>query len=421
MFSLDNFLVKKYYNDFHCSVKELFFFVSYILYISVMICKESFLEHVIFLDNDAFFKCILLFCLLLLFLKELYGATFDCKNIIYLTIIFCLSVLIKNVAHFATAISLFYFFSSRNVSFKRIAKVTLWITIIWLSLIVGLSLVGIIENYHYQMESIRPREFIGFRYALYAPAFLFNVVALCVFVYREKVHFSVILIEIIVNYWMYEKTDSRMSYYFTLIMIFLTIMLKVKKPIKMFASEKRIYVNGIMGKVVKYGFVFSFALCAVISIVVSIKYSPSNSFLRKLNSKLLQRLAYSKMSYEEYGVSLFGKNINWIGNGLRADGKASTKSILYVDNVYLQFLQHYGIVFFCLVMAVLIYGEYRLLKEKEYLLLFINLIIAFHAVLDDLVMHIWYNTFWFAIVPLVFSGVKSLYALFEYKKKYYYL
>ena len=382
---------------------SLLYLLSLAIFLVTALARESFLAAFVKLDKDIVFKAIIFVCITLLAMKEYKTRRYKFILFIYLAIIVVLAVLIKRVAYFTTAITLLYLYSARDVDFRLIAKVALAITTFMLFTIIALSHFGVIQNYIFQPDTDRPREFLGFRYALFAPALLFNVMALALYIWKKDMSLFLVVVGAVINQWLYKKTDSRMSYIFTLLIILTAVIIKIHLPVSFFPEQKREYINGIVRPIFKFGVIFSFVLCAGISIFISINYNEDNRFQKKLNSIMTQRLNYGKSSYEEYGVTFLGQNVPWVGNGLNVYGEASEEDRLYVDNVYLQFLQHYGILFFSLVMCLLTYAMYCLVKEKQWMLIYILLIVALHGIMDDLVLHIWYNTFWLAMTPYVFK------------------
>ena len=127
--------------------------------------------------------------------------------------------------------------------------------------------------------------------------------------------------------------------------------------------------------------------------------------MSRINSLLGNRLYDGNKSYVLYGISALGKHIEWLGNGLDPNGKAVTGQYLYVDNLYLQVSQKYGLLLTILALAAITIALYVCWRQKDYVMLFIFGTIAVHAVIDDLVLHLWYNTFWFVVGQIVFVNV----------------
>lgn len=381
--------------------KDLLFVISYVLFLVVTIARQSFLGIMLKLNNDLIFKLILLMCLFLLMLKEYIVCEFRYTYLIGLIIILGLTFLIKSVAAFTSSASLFFLFASRDTDKKTILKVSLYVSLIMLLTIILLSLVGIIENYQFGLQSDRPREFLGFKYALFAPALLFNIVALVIYIYKEKLNWIIIALLMIINQWMFIKTDSRLSYY--LIVFLLIIALIIKVDVSTFIHNKIKIVRNFFKFIIKYGFIFSYVICAIVSCVINVNYNHDNDFEKKMNEILANRLQSGADAYDEYGIKLFGQRINWVGNGLDVNGEVSEKEHIYVDNLYLRFLMQYGVLFFLIVIFCLTYSMKEIWAESDYLLLIILGVIAIHAMLDDLVLYLWYNSFLLVFPPYIFK------------------
>ena len=107
-----------------------------------------------------------------------------------------------------------------------------------------------------------------------------------------------------------------------------------------------------------------------------------------------------------YGVSLFGnRNITWVGSGLDPMGNRASGTYLYVDNLYLQIMQKYGIIFFVVYILLFTLVLFKCLKRKEYHLFMLLVALAARGFLDDLSLQLYYNTFWFPIGRMLLATV----------------
>ena len=130
--------------------------------------------------------------------------------------------------------------------------------------------------------------------------------------------------------------------------------------------------------------------------------------MQELNAFLSNRLRHGQNSFMMYGVSLFGLgNIEWVGAGLDVYGRQSTETYFYVDNLYIQVLQRYGIIFMAIFLALTTALMIQCYKKKENLLVILLAIIAFHGLIDDGIMYLQMNTFWLLFGPAVFGYIRS--------------
>ena len=229
----------------NCSINEILFFFAYGLYIFIGIMNLSFFQ--IYINNIT--KYINILCMLILLYSELLNKKISIKGIFLLIFIslLLLPVMIHNNA--TLFVMILFIYCARNVDFRRIAKFSLFESILLLFLVILSSKIGIITNY-ISTDGGRIREYLGFRYALFPPMILFNITALELYLYKDKFSPFKYIILFILNYYVYIKTDSRLSFYLSILLIlFIAILTKFPNILK-----KRKVLCNLM--------VFSFILCS---------------------------------------------------------------------------------------------------------------------------------------------------------------
>ena len=111
-------------------------------------------------------------------------------------------------------------------------------------------------------------------------------------------------------------------------------------------------------------------------------------------------------SLKENGVKPFGELIKMSGNGLNNKGQrdlSKTDGLYnYVDCMYIQILQDFGWIFTVLILVLMTIAMYQTYKKRDWYLLMICSILAVHGIIDDLIINVYYNTFWLIIAPYVF-------------------
>lgn len=143
------------------------------------------------------------------------------------------------------------------------------------------------------------------------------------------------------------------------------------------------------------------------SYITANQYIFSANWILSLDKFLGGRIYLASKSLSMYGFGLLGRNIQWIGNGLNADGQRSTMSYLYVDNMYIQVLQKYGLLFLILFLGLITLSMILLYQRKQYFLLVILILLAFHATIDDLTFNLHYNLF-IVLLGLPFASRKNV-------------
>lgn len=277
-----------------------------------------------------------------------------------------------------------FIFSARKVPFIKIAEFTLRASFVTVAFIIFSGYLGIIDDV-VMYKAGRIREFLGFRYTLYAPGIALNMTALYIYVRKGQITVPSAVFWGLLNWYLYEMTDSRIS--FALAELLLLAALLMRWLPKVVEKAKALWALAAA----------SFAICGVSSVIMTMVYNSSIPWMRRLNSMLEGRLNLGKKSLSQYGISLFGKQIIWVGNGLDVDGNVGEGVYNYVDCLYVKNLQLYGIVFWIVLMGLMCWAMYRLWKRKEYHILLICASVAAHCVLDDLSFSLHYNTFWIAM------------------------
>ena len=163
----------------------------------------------------------------------------------------------------------------------------------------------------------------------------------------------------------------------------------------------------------KLGYVFkafklTFIVNAIISFWVSFTYLNSgysfiNDLLFKVNHMLGGRLYLANKSLNLYGFGLLGRPVEWYGNGLTVEGVRNYQTYyLYVDNLYVQVLQRFGLLILGLMLSVLTLTLSKIIKKRQWVLALILILMSFHSMIDDLNFYLHNNIFWILVGALIY-------------------
>jgi len=374
---------------------EQIFFLSYGIYLFFSILSTSFYYRYF----TGIYKFIIMGCGLLILVSELKKVHVNRKG--FAGLIVCISLFF--ITYFSSSgavqntipLMFLLIYAARNIRFEKIALFTVIVSSFLVGFIILSAELGFIENYLY-MKGGRTRYFLGFRYALYAPTLYFNIVLLIAYLKKSTVKYYQILFLLLINYWLFAQTNSRITFYMTImILIFAVWMKKVG-----FKQEKKYRLLGIG--------CFAVVICAGLSIGLSVFYDPSVEWMYNLNAILSGRLRLGQNALLSDGFSLFGQNVSWVGNGLDAYGNMSTEAYSWVDSMYVQILIHYGIVFLLVFIIIMTLLLFRCYKDREYALLISLIMIVAHCMIDDLQLYLHYNTFWFAAGSVLMSSARGI-------------
>lgn len=361
---------------------DFYYILGYSLFLFFSVLSTSF--YLRFFSGNIY-TVVKLLSLLFLIIHESKTGVWR-KNDLSLLGIFGIIILILLSCGIAPASELVllwvFVFCARNIDFKRVAKVTMIISIATIILIILSSYFGIIENYISQRGYMGIyRSYLGFRYSLFGPFLFLNVVTLYVYVSYGKKNYLQLLICLIFATYLYFMTDSRLAYLLTVLVIIIGFLLNHN------------WIE-IPGRII---FIFcmrwAFVISAVISIVITILYRPGMIVLRDINMALGNRLALGHEAILEYGFTLLGQKIVWVGNGLNEEGLTSTLQYNYVDSFYLQLLLNFGVITFSLLLFLLTVVQLQFYKARNYVGMILMSVIALHGIIDDLIKYLHYNTF----------------------------
>ena len=299
-----------------------------------------------------------------------------------------------SIGSFQTYIySLTIIFLLRDFDFNKLVRVVLPVVVVILAFVILSSKIGIVPDY-VEISATRTRHYLGFRYSLYPSTVMLNIVGLYIYIKQENITYKSLLLLLVSVLWIYLQTNSRLTTLSSIVLLTLGILLK-RFP-KLLTRIRYLLIFLIP----------SYIFAAVASYIVAGKYTSAGSGLRAVDNFLGGRIYLASKSLYIYGFDWLGKNIQWVGNGLNADGQRSTMSYLYVDNMYIQVLQKYGLLYLIIFVTLLTLTLFILYKQRQYLLLLILSILAAHAMIDDLTFNLYYN-FFLVLLALPFA-VKSM-------------
>lgn len=234
------------------------------------------------------------------------------------------------------AILLIYLFAFAPLHFKTGLRVYLYTQTAILLGVVLLSAFGLLPDII--MDTQRARHALGFTWVTTAPILYFFVL-LSLFLLKPKAVNSIAFPGLLgCCIALFFLSDTNFTFLATLTLLLVFGLYKIKPAWFSFTKSKWFYFCLMALPVV----------LSLLWLVLTISYSPDNAFLARLNGLLSGRIANSKAAFDQFGLSVFGKPIVWVG---RTAGNTTPSDYLYVDCSYLNILLNYGIVFWALVMG----------------------------------------------------------------------
>ena len=376
------------------SLPELLALVALGIFLTVSILNVTFYARYL---PGTVYKLAIAFSIFLLFIKEMFKRKYDYRALIglFATILIYFIVGKMTVLGSEVPVSILFIYALRDVPFKKVAQTSLVVSTCLLFFIIVSAKVGIITNYIEVSES-RVRSYLGFRYALFPSMLLMDIVAIVFYLKQNKIQYWKWLLLSLSVYWVYDQTDSRLTFFSSCILLACSLL------IKWFPE-----LLSKLGYVFK-AFKLTFIVNAIISFWVSFTYLNSgysfiNDLLFKVNHMLGGRLYLANKSLNLYGFGLLGRPVEWYGNGLTVEGVRNYQTYyLYVDNLYVQVLQRFGLLILGLMLSVLTLTLSKIIKKRQWVLALILILMSFHSMIDDLNFYLHNNIFWILVGALIY-------------------
>lgn len=363
------------------SLKNMLFYIPYVAYLLYSLLNTSFYAKYI----NSYGKILFAFCVLLLILKEFLGTRFTSRDGVLALVLIVITGYFYMYFGLTQTLLPIFIYSARNMEVNKILRISYIISLVMLVFIILSSYLGIIQNYIYY-SALRERQYLGFRYALYPSSILCNIIFLKVYIEKENVSWLSLICLLIGNYILFQYTDSRLTFILgTVLIIFSAIMKKLQK-------FREILLNRV--------FIWSFLVLALLSIYATLNYDYLSDWQSDLNEALGGRLSLGNSTLKFYGYGLFGKSLSLSGNGLDENGMLNTSTYDYVDNLYVLLLLRAGIIFLFIFLVAMTIIMKKIYIQKDSYLYIIFILLAFHGIIDDLIMLPQYNSFWFVVAAL---------------------
>ncbi|MFS9215548.1 polymerase [Streptococcus infantis] len=376
------------------SLPELLALVALGIFLTVSILNVTFYARYM---PGTVYKLAIAFSIFLLFVKEMFKRKYDYRALIGLFATILIYFIVGKMTALSSelSVSILFIYALRDVPFKKVAQTSLVVSMCLLLFVIISAKLGIITNY-IEVSGSRVRSYLGFRYALFPSMLLMDIVAIVFYLKQNKIQYWKWLLLSLSVYWVYDQTDSRLTFFSSCILLACSLL------IKWFPE-----LLSKLGYVFK-AFKLTFIVNAIISFWVSFTYLNSgysfiNDLLFKVNHMLGGRLYLANKSLNLYGFGLLGRPVEWYGNGLTVEGIRNYQTYyLYVDNLYVQVLQRFGLLILGLMLSVLTLTLSKVIKKRQWVLAFILIMMSFHSMIDDLNFYLHYNIFWVLVGTLIY-------------------
>lgn len=364
---------------------HILFYISFGIFLIMTLLRNTFYYQYV---KGMTYKGGLALCVVLIVISELVFGRMSKRayvGAIVSTVLAGLFFLIQVTEYKVMAATILYIFAARKIPFKNIARFTAVLSSFFLAFILLSAYTGVITNFEGVRDDGTARHYLGFLFALYPATVMTNITLLVIYYRKEKILWRELLILLLANVWIFLETDARLVFFISALGIIISGLLKLKPD---FLVRKRIFT---------FLLAMVFVICAIISLIISIKYDSEVGWQSTLNSFLGSRLKHQHNAMVNYGFSLFGQDIQANGYGLTQMGEVreiAPGEYFYVDNVYIQWFTSYGFIFFIVMLALLTVFclKSRSYDKKGYLLV-IFVLLGIQCLIQDSFMYPYFNTF----------------------------
>lgn len=307
-------------------IYELFFFISYFLFIFSTLCSELQL-------SDSIVRALNVVSIIFSFFAifKSFGKT-KISNIL-LSVLFCIlsAYLVLAITNISAIIFLFVLsVAAKKIQLDKLIKVDLLLKILLVFVVMTASNLGFIQVLNFSRAG-EARNSLGFHHPNFAGLILLNIYSDIIYLRKNK-KLSNLLIGTLFIVPVSSIIDSRNA----AIGIAITSIIQLIPVTKLLSTNKKRLLFPVL----------LIAFLTTISLFFTL--APLNKTSQEIDKLLSGRITYSKAFYEHYGI-------NMLGNKFEKYGSREYGDAFYVlDNGYIYLLVHTGIIVFALIMLIYI-------------------------------------------------------------------
>jgi hypothetical protein len=272
------------------------------------------------------------------------------------------------------------FFAAYKANSRRLVlSATVLRSAILITLVMS-SALGLSPDYVFD-STTRMRHSLGFYWTASAPHLFLFVSLQCIYLFKnvKARNFYIICIVLeIINVILYLLTDTRMPFLITTVFLLFCVLEKI-------LHEKWNIFNYIK----KIAPLIPISIC-IFSILFPL-YNQNSMIWEFLNKVLSGRMYLGKNGIINYGLTLFGQKIEWIG--LSITNPQMNEKYNYVDCSYIRILLDHGLLFLTVCIAIYTIIIYKARKNRDLYLLVTIFAILVLSMIDHRLIDMTFNIF----------------------------
>lgn len=335
--------LKKFSKDRRVSLKAFLYYGAWILFSTVYIVYQQ-SEFAYYSHASSIYKVASYLTILILFSCIFVDSQFRIKELyIYAFLMILMSLIYLNYSNRTFLVYMLFIWAFKFTNFEQLIKLDLKLKTVLLLFILSMCFIGVIDDY----SSVWGSGIVKHAYGFYHPNTLgiicFSILIEWLYLRYKKMKMIEWLAILAIAYLMYHIAASRTASYTFMVVYWLFVI-----------AQKWPYFFKL--KLVKGMLIILTPLFAVLSWGGLFLYINGNAVAQAINTFTTQRLRYAANFYSEYGVSIFGRDVEFVSSR-SAQLQGISSEIL--DMSYIR-----GPILFGIVFSVLVFVGYMILIKN---------------------------------------------------------
>ena len=288
---------------------------------------------------------------------------------------------------------------ARNVNFKRIIKIYLYIGLLLLAFVVLSAMAGLIRNLVYRRDMTNiVRQSFGIAYPTDFAAHVLYLILAYAYLKFGKIKWYDYVIFLVAAGFLVKFSDARLSAYAIILAI----------PVLWIGQ--RAQKDHLLSRFIASFYWAVPIVSAYLVIIASYFIRQSNHLLNKINNASSGRLYLGHEAISKYGFSMFGKQIvehGWGGaNGLKMS-QSSPSNYFFVDSSFLRMTILYGIIMAIIILLAMTKISWDSFQKESFALASIIVIVSVSAMVEQRLLDLAYDPFLIALLANVYTQHKA--------------
>ena len=307
---------------------------------------------------------------------------YSIKGIFIITMTFVLLMIIGINCNqmIGMLINFLLLFGAKDVDFRKILRVYIWVGGGFCIVTVLASKMGIILNhidYRISTYDVVVRQSLGYGWSTNMANHVFYIILAYFYYIGRTLKIKEVLFIFSIALYVFLETDSRLSFFLIGTLILISLVYKNNYIKTIITSKALIRI-----------FVFSVPFFAVLSVWAAFSYDNSNIIWIAINAILSERLRISNEAIDSTGFPLFGQVYEMYGS-VRDDGIAYN----YIDNSYLQSFLIWGVILTIIIVLIFTHLSMKAQKRRDYLYIYSIFLASISGLISQHFIEFYMNPF----------------------------